>query len=287
MWGRRFVVRPDHFSLKFMLDQQLSIVLQHQWISKLLGFDFTVEYQAGRLNTVADALSRRNTANGYVYIVSVPTFQLYRDLQQECANSEEWQLLQARIKDGKLGDPWQVRDGLILHGRMIFVPASSTNFPSVIDAAHSAGHGGIQKTLHRLRADFFVHKDRALVKDWVCSCSICQNKTEALHPAGLLQPLDVPLQIWIDISINFIEGLPKVHGKSGILTAVDRFSKYAHFYCPRSSLYTCYSGTCIFRWRPLLVCCCILPAPAALLPDPDLVRSGFADFVLTVFIRFQ
>jgi hypothetical protein len=32
-----------------------------------------------------------------------------------------------------------------------------------------------------------------------------------------------------DISIDFIEGLPKVAGKSVILTVVDRFPKYAHF----------------------------------------------------------
>jgi hypothetical protein len=35
--------------------------------------------------------------------------------------------------------------------------------------------------------------------------------------------------VWADIAIDFIEGLPKVAGKSVILTVVDHFSKYAHF----------------------------------------------------------
>jgi hypothetical protein len=33
----------------------------------------------------------------------------------------------------------------------------------------------------------------------------------------------------MDISMDFIEGLPKVSSKSVILTMVDRFSKYVHF----------------------------------------------------------
>jgi hypothetical protein len=100
----------------------------------------------------------------------------------------------------------------------------------VIRLAHSAGHEGIQKTLHRLRADFYIPCDRALVQDWVRSCATCQrNKTETLQPAGLLQPLEVSSQVWVDISMDFIEGLPKVNGKSVILTVVDRFSKYTHF----------------------------------------------------------
>jgi len=35
----------------------MSTVPQHQWISKLFGFNFDVECRLGRLNTVADALS--------------------------------------------------------------------------------------------------------------------------------------------------------------------------------------------------------------------------------------
>ena len=61
LWGRTFHIRTDHYSLKFLLDQRLSTVPQHQWISKLFGFEFSVEYRPGRLNTVADTLSRRDS----------------------------------------------------------------------------------------------------------------------------------------------------------------------------------------------------------------------------------
>jgi hypothetical protein len=61
-------------------------------------------------------------------------------------------------------------------------------------------------------------------------CAVCQrNKSVHLHPAGLLQPLPVPSAVWSSISMDFMEGFPKVGGKSVILTVVDRFSKYAHF----------------------------------------------------------
>jgi len=95
-----------------------------------------------------------------------------------------------------------------------------------------------KKTLHRLCREFVVDHDRRLVKEFVRSCFTCQrNKTEHLHPAGLLQPLEVPSQVWSDISMDFVEGLPRVHGKSVILTVVDRFSKQAHFF-PLSHPYT-------------------------------------------------
>jgi hypothetical protein len=53
---------------------------------------------------------------------------------------------------------------------------------------------------------------------------------EQLRPVGLLQLIQVPSAVWANIAIDFIEGLPKVGGKSCILTVIDRFSKYyAHF----------------------------------------------------------
>ena len=80
----------------------------------------------------------------------------------------------------------------------------------------------------------------------MASCEICQqNKYQTLSPAGLLQPLPIPTQVWKDISMNFIKGLPRSHGKDTIFVAVDRFTKYAHF-IPLSHPFTAKSGVEVF-----------------------------------------
>lgn len=74
LWGRCFTVRTDHYNLKFLLDQRLATILQHHWVGKLLGFEFTVEYKPGAQNTVADALSRCDTPDSVMLAISVSRF---------------------------------------------------------------------------------------------------------------------------------------------------------------------------------------------------------------------
>ena len=60
--------------------------------------------------------------------------------------------------------------------------------------------------------------------------TVCQrNKPLALTPAGLLMPPQIPHRVWEDISMGFIEGLPKSASYEVILVVVDQFSNYAHF----------------------------------------------------------
>jgi hypothetical protein len=114
LWGRSFRVRTDHYSLKFLLDQRLSTIPQHQWISKLFGFDFTVEYRPGRLNTVADALSRRDTedvaddvatAGTVLCLRSGLSFAFIDNIRWATFTAADAHALRRRLDTGELGAP--------------------------------------------------------------------------------------------------------------------------------------------------------------------------------------
>ena len=193
LWGRRFVVRTDHRSVRFLLDQRLTTIPQHQWASKLLGFDFVVEYKPGSLNVVADALSRREEHSGELSALSAPRFAVFDQLRQEINGNSNLSALRDAIRGGVKPVQWSVMDGLILFKGRIFVSPSSDLLLSILESVHGAGHEGVHKTVHRLRADFHVPNDRVVVQDFVRACSVCQrNKSEHLQPGGLLQPLEVP-----------------------------------------------------------------------------------------------
>lgn len=58
-WGSTFVVRTDHYSLKFLLEQHIATAPQQEWISKLMGFNFRVDYRP-ESKTRLHPLSRRD-----------------------------------------------------------------------------------------------------------------------------------------------------------------------------------------------------------------------------------
>ena len=66
---------------------------------------------------------------------------------------------------------------------------------------------------------------------YVERCLTCRKvKAEHQRPHGKMQPLDIPLWKWEDITMDFITKLPRTaRGVDSIWVIVDRLTKSAHF----------------------------------------------------------
>ncbi|CAI8618065.1 unnamed protein product [Vicia faba] len=107
-----------------------------------------------------------------------------------------------------------------------FVPTILKEFPST----PQNGHSGFYRTYRRLAANLYWIGMKKDIQNFVQKSIVCQcNKYATSIPGGLLQPLPIPNQVWADISMDFITGLPKSKGFEAIFVVVDRLSKYAHF----------------------------------------------------------
>lgn len=103
----------------------------------------------------------------------------------------------------------------------------------VIRALHMSaigGHSSVPVTYSRVRQHFAWTGLKSDVHQFVTSCPTCQqSKPDRSRYSGLLQPLVVPSLAWQLISMDFVEGLPNLHGYNCIMVVVDQFSKYSHF----------------------------------------------------------
>jgi len=57
---RHFNVKTYHDSLKYFLEQILSLKENKKWVTKMLGYDFEIICKRGKQNFVVDALSRKD-----------------------------------------------------------------------------------------------------------------------------------------------------------------------------------------------------------------------------------
>jgi len=107
-----------------------------------MGFDFAVEYRAGKHNTVAEALSRCLEDQLSLTSISMPLLPLFNLIRMEIQNSEQLQLLLCNIQQGEAVGPWEYKDGLIFFKRRVYLLHTSPLVPSIISALHNSGHEG-------------------------------------------------------------------------------------------------------------------------------------------------
>ncbi|XP_047979333.1 uncharacterized protein LOC125221252 [Salvia hispanica] len=244
--GREFVIRTDQKSLKELLQQVIQTPDQQLYVRKLMGYRFVIEYKRGITNKAADALSRQHESEGtqpegvvldvscdeqppaaqaqdgeqFFVIAAKPIPDVMRLLRDETATLPDLVELATKIREGKAPSHLAWADGLIYFNRRVLVSTNSSAKRPLLEEHHSsplAGHPGHERTFRLLAAGFFWPKMRKDVKTFVEECVVCQStKYSTRKPAGLLQPLPVPSQVWEDVSMDFITGLPQSRGTGDV-----------------------------------------------------------------------
>ncbi|XP_004296076.1 PREDICTED: uncharacterized protein LOC101299658 [Fragaria vesca subsp. vesca] len=176
--GNRFTILTDHQTLRHLLTQRISTPSQHRWLSKLLGYDYEIVYQAGSQNTVPDALSRQFEVCA-IHSISAPVFDFIGQIDNACLRDPE---AQAVVQALKAGQPTKSGFTLCLNrlhykGRP-FVPSSFEWRAKLLYEFHSslqAGHSGYLRTYERIRRNFAWPGMRRTIKHYIAACDQCQR----------------------------------------------------------------------------------------------------------------
>ncbi|XP_060178356.1 uncharacterized protein LOC132608338 [Lycium barbarum] len=232
--GRTFIVKTDQKALKFLLEQKLHTGTQLKWITKLMQYDFSIEYKKGKENKAADALSRLPLVEFSAMTLSTIKTNLLQLVMQSWEQDGEILELIQTLKTGSGTEKGYtfLNDQLRKNGRLVVGPVEQLR-KEIITLWHDSplgGHCGVDHTYRKLYALFYWKGMRGDVQEYVKGCDVCQrHKYDNAPYPGLLQPLKVPTQAWGSVSMDFIDGLPKSKGKTVIWVVVDRLTKYAHF----------------------------------------------------------
>lgn len=224
---KEFVIHTDHESLKYLKGQGKLSRRHIKWVEFIESFPYVIKYKKGKENIVADALSRRHS----LITTLSSKFLGFESLKEMYEDDSDFSSLFAACEHGSF-DKFYKHEGYLFKENKLCIPKCSTR-ELLVREAHGGGlmgHFGVQKTLDVLKEHFFWPKMRDDVSKICERCVTCKQAKSKSKPHGLYTPLPIPCEPWVDISMDFVLGLPRTkNGRDSVFVVVDRFSKMAHF----------------------------------------------------------
>ncbi|XP_071933782.1 uncharacterized protein [Coffea arabica] len=115
--------------------------------------------------------------------------------------------------------------GFLYYKDRLCIPKSSMR-TLLVRESHGGGlmgHFGIAKTLMILQEHFFWPCMRSDVERHIERCVTCHQAKSKVHPYGLYTPLPIPQEPWVDLSMDFVLGLPRTRkGHDSIYVGIKR-----------------------------------------------------------------
>jgi hypothetical protein len=227
---REFIIFSDHDSLRHLNSQKRVNARHGHWVDFLQQYTFVLKHKAGTENKVVDALSRK------ICLLQTHTAHItcFEDLKEHYRADPDFGPIYKALLLGPytLDGQYSIFYGYLFRGTRLCLPDLSIR-EFVIQELHAgglAGHFGRDKTIVLVEDRYYWPKLKKQVSNVVKQCRTCQLSKGTCTNAGLYTPLPIPEGPWIDLSMDFVLGLPKtIRGNDSIFVVVDRFSKMAHF----------------------------------------------------------
>ncbi|KAK1666131.1 hypothetical protein QYE76_054290 [Lolium multiflorum] len=228
LYGNRCELYSDHQSLKYLFTQPDLNLRQTRWLELIKDYDLGLNYQPGKANVVADALSRKSYCNNLMIKQYQPALhEEFARLNLEVvpqgflANLEVKPSLEDQIKAAQKRDLgitkikeniasgaakcFSVNDqGVVYFGNRLVVPKKKNLRELILREAHESPlsiHPGSTKMYQDLRQRFWWTRMKREIARFVAECDVCRRvKAEHQRPAGTLQPLSTPEWKWDEIA---------------------------------------------------------------------------------------
>lgn len=179
-------------------------------------FEFEIHYKPGASNRVADALTRREEREMEYGAILTTSAINWDEIRKE--NEEDKFIVQLRkdiFENEKSYPGYHVDDGRLYYGGRLVISRASSVIPFLLKVYHDSVIGGNVREIKTSQTSiewYWVGMKQQVVQ-YVKECQVCQTqKASYQYPAGLLQPLPVPSQVWEDVTMDFVEALPKSKG---------------------------------------------------------------------------
>ena len=130
--GRKFVVKTDQRSLKFLLEQRVIQPQYQKWIAKLLGYSFEVVYKPRLENKAADALSRVPPTVHLNQLSASALIDLAK-IQEEVENDPKLKEIRSQVEqDSKEFPNFTVHQGVLQFKGRLVISKNSSLLPTIL-----------------------------------------------------------------------------------------------------------------------------------------------------------